>query len=384
MIEEIHMRRSSSFLRNSVTPMLAACALFVAGGASAQEFVINAPQLGERFITFPPGVKYPESVTADPVSGSLFSGTDNLQPGGSGANFLLRYDMTGRLLAELPVGGISVTGIAYNPRDQKLYFARPGAIIGLESVIQRVAANFDAYSVIETIARIPDIPAPENRTQTTFDGKQISIPFADSVPIPKGVAFRASDGALFVTDSLQFAVFKINNPVVASNTCKDDTACVQLVKQDPLLASPGPFGVDGLVFSADESTLYLTNNGDARLLSMRLSDNQLAVMTNSIQGADGIQLGPDHTLIISRAGENSLAVLDGVTGRIVGNLGAFRGIRSDGSVRGLLFPGSFTVVDNVLFANNLALPITHLPSEAAGDVRTYTMSRMVLPSEFPR
>jgi hypothetical protein len=107
-------------------------------------------------------------------------------------------------------------------------------------------------------------------------------------------------------------------------------------------------------------------------------------MTESIGSADGIHLGPDNTLIISRALENNFAVVDEITGRLVGELGAFRGMRSDGSARGFLFPGSFVVVDNVLFANNLALPLTQLPSDPSLEVRTYTMSRMVLPSVFPR
>jgi DNA-binding beta-propeller fold protein YncE len=366
--------------------MLAACALFVATAAASQESVLTAPWLGDRFITFPAEAKFPGGVAADPVSGSLFAGTDDIEPDGSGRNFLFRYDMTGRMLAQLPVGLTPVTGIAFNPRDQKVYFARPGAVLGLDSVIQRVPARFNAGTVPELVAKIPKIGSVGTRSDTTHFKQEITISFPSSPPAPKDLRFRASDGALFLTDSLQSAVFKIDNPAVAANTCPANTACVKLVKQDPLLASAGfpQFGLDGLVFSADERTLYLTNIGDRRLLSLRLADNTLAVMTESLEGADGLELGPDNTIIVSRALENDFAVIDPDTGRILAELGAFRGVRADGSVRGFLFPGSFVVMNNVLFANNLALPLSGLPSDPALDVRTYTMSRMVLPAVFPR
>lgn len=379
------MRKSTS-LRNPVTFTLAACALFAAAEASSQQSVITAPQLGDRFITLPTEANFPEGLAADPVSGSLFVGTFDVQPDGSGSNYLLRYDKTGQLLAQLPLGVIPVTGLAFNPRDQKVYFAQPAGLLGLDSVIQRVPATFDASTALETVAKVPNLGSPGSRTETTLDGQPITISFPDSTAAPNGLAFRASDGALFLTDSLQAAVFKINNPIVASNTCPATSACVQLVKQDPLLASAAfpQLGVNGLVLSADERTLYLTNTGDDRLLSLQLSDNTLTVMTDSLEGADGIQLGPDNTLIVSRALADEFAVIDPATGRIVAELGEFRGFRSDGSVRGFLFPGSFVIVNNVLYANNLALPLSRNPSEPELDVKAYTMSRMMLPPVFPR
>jgi sugar lactone lactonase YvrE len=367
--------------KGSLAGILAACALIGAAEASSQEAVITAPLLGDRFVTLPPEANFPEGLAADPATGDLFVGTFDVQPDGSGSNYLLRYNKVGQLLAELPLGVIPVTGLAFNPRDRKVYFAQPAGLLGLDSVIQRVPVTFDASTALERVATIPNIGAPASRTETTLDGQQITIAFPDTTAAPNGLAFRASDGALFLTDSLQAAVFKINNPVVASNICPVTAACVQLVKQDPLLASAAfpQLGVNGLVLSADEGTLYLTNTGDDRLLSLRLSDNTLSVMAESLEGADGIQLGPDNTLIVSRALADEFAVIDPETGRIIAELGEFRGFRSDGSVRGFLFPGSFVIVNNVLFANNLALPLSRSPSEPEIDVKAYTLSRMVLP-----
>lgn len=348
--------------------------------------VLLAPLAGSRFVTLPQEANFPEGIAVDPGTGNLFVGTFDVQPDGSGSNYLLRYSATGQLLAQLPLGVIPATGLAFNPRDRKIYFAQPGGLLGLSSFIQRVPAAFDTSTPLEPVAQIPDVGAPAPRAETTLDGQQINILFPDSIPAPNGLTFRASDGALLLTDSLQAAVFAINDPTSTANICPVTSGCVKLIKQDPLLASAAfpQLGANGLVLSADESTLYLTNTGDDRLLALRMSDTQLTVMTDSLEGADGIQLGPDNTLIVSCSLADEFAVVDPATGRIVAELGEFRGISSDGSVRGLLFPGSFVVLNNVLFANNLALPLSGRPSEPELNVRVYTISRLLLPPAFRR
>jgi DNA-binding beta-propeller fold protein YncE len=379
------MRRSSS-LQKLLAPVLAVYAVCASAAAWSQQSVITLPTAGDRYIALPAEANFPEGLAADPSTGDLFVGTFDVQPDGSGSNFLLRYNRAGQLIAQLSLGVIPATGLAFNPRDRKVYFAQPGGLLGLSSFIQRIPASFNANTALEPVAMIPNIGAPAVRTERTLDGQPITISFSDSTAAPNGLAFRASDGALFLTDSLQAAVFRINNPAAAANICPINSACVQLVKQDSLLASAAfpQLGANGLVVSADESTLYVTNTGDDRLLSLRLSDGTLAVLTESLEGADGIQLGPDNTLIVSRALADEFAVIDPATGRILAELGEFRGIRPDGSVRGFLFPGSFVIVNNVLFANNLALPLSISPAEPELDVRVYTLSRLALPTVFPR
>jgi DNA-binding beta-propeller fold protein YncE len=343
---------------------------------------VTNPFAVEQFATLPAEANFPEGIAADPQTGDIFVGTFDVQPDGSGTNFLLRFDRTGRVTAQLSTGLVPMTGLMFNPRDRKVYFAVPAGLLGLPTKISRIPANFTSTTRIEDVAMVPNLPAPAGRTERTLDGQTISVSFPNSIPAPNGLAFRQSDGALFFTDSLQAAVLRINNPTVAANTCPTTTACVQLVKQDPLLGSAAfpQLGVNGVVVSADESKLFLTNTGDDRLLSLKLSDGSLSVITDSLEGADGIVLGVGNTLVVSRALGDELAVIDATTGRILAEVGEFRGIRRDGTVRGLLFPGSIVRIGNTVFANNLALPLTGSTSEPELDVKTYTIARVRLPT----
>lgn len=376
------MEHRASRLKSWCWAAAAVCSVAAGSLAQAQSYVITNPFAAERFATLPTEANFPEGIAADPSTGDIFVGTFDVQPDGSGSNFLLRFDRTGRVTAQLATGLVPMTGLSFNPRDRKVYFAVPAGLLGLPTKISRIPANFTATTRIEDVAMIPNIPAPAGRTERTLDGQTISVSFPNSIAAPNGLAFRPSDGSLFITDSLQASVFRIANPTVAANTCPTTTACVQLVKQDPLLASAAfpQLGVNGVVVSADESKLFLTNTGDDRLLSLQLSTGALSVITDSLEGADGILLGPNNTLIVSRALGDELAVLDATTGRIIAELGEFKGIRRDGSVRGLLFPGSIVRIGNTVFANNLALPLSGLPSEPELDVRVYTIAKVTLPT----
>lgn len=359
----------------------AVCSVAGASLANAQSNVITDPLAAARFATLPTEANFPEGIAANPVTGDIFVGTFDVQPDGSGTNFLLRFDRYGRVTARVSTGLVPMTGLMFNPRDRKVYFAVPAGLLGLPTKISRIPANFTSATPIEDVAMVPDLPAPAGRTEGTLDGQTISVSFPNSIAAPNGLAFRPSDGALFFTDSLQAAVFSINNPTVAGNICPTTTTCVQTVKQDPLLATAAfpQLGVNGVVVSADESKLFLTNTGDDRLLSLQLSTGALSVVTESLEGADGIVLGLGNTLIVSRALGDELTVIDATTGRILAELGEFRGINADGSVRGLLFPGSIVRIGSVVFANNLALPLSGSPSEPELDVRVYTIARVQLP-----
>jgi len=74
-------------------------------------------------------------------------------------------------------------------------------------------------------------------------------------------------------------------------------------------------------------------------------------------------------------------VLDEVGRRVdAAEIGEFRGIRKDGSVRGLLFPASVAVVGDWAYVTNLALVLTpNAGDEAEEDVTGYTIARVKLP-----
>jgi hypothetical protein len=363
---------------------LAAAGLLGSSTALAQSNVVTNPNAAERFATLPPEADFPEGITADPSNGDIFVGTFDVKPDGSGTNFLLRFDRRGRLKAELALGVIPVTGLLFDPVDHKVYFARPGALFGAPSLIQRVPAAFDASSALETIALIPDTVAPPPRTERTLDGQPIVSTFPDSIPAPNGLAIGVLDGlrALVITDSLQGAVFALGSPENVGPCDPFAGTCPPLGQvQDTLLASAAfpQLGVNGVTFLG--SRLFLTNTGDDRLLEVQLATGGAIVpFVESLEGADGIVAGPNNTLIVSRALGDEIAVIDAATGRILAELGEFKGIRRrDGSARGLLFPGSIVLVGDTLFLSNLALPLTGTPAEPEGDIRTYTISKLKIP-----
>jgi hypothetical protein len=366
------------------------CAVLLLGAQSAfaQSNVVQNPLAAERFATLPPEADFPEGITADPASGDLFVGTFDVKPDGSGTNFLLRFDRRGRLKAQLALGLIPTTGLAFNPADRKVYFARPGALFGAPSLIQRIPASFDAMTAIEDVVTIPNLAAPPPRTERTLDGQAITATFPDSIPAPNGLAFGQVAGAtvLMITDSLQGAVFALADPARPNRQCDPRGACPDLtVLQDTLLASAAfpQLGVNGVTFLSDGGSaaprLFLTNTGDDRLLELPLGGGPLAPVAESLEGADGIVAGPRNTLIVSMALGDEIAILDATSGRILAELGEFRGIRRDGSVRGLLFPGSIVLVGDSIFASNLALPLTGSPAEPELDVTTYTIARIRIP-----
>jgi hypothetical protein len=350
--------------------------------APSESKVIQNPFAAERFATLPPEADFPEGLTADPATGDLFVGTFDVKPDGSGSNFILRFDRRGKLRAQLTLGLIPVTGLAFNPVDKKVYFARPAALFGQPSLVQRIPAAFTATTPLETVVVLPDLPAPPPRTERTLDGQAITATFPDSVAAPNGLAFGSVDGVqtLLITDSLQGALFALLQPA-QQNQCGMLAACADLVSmQDTLLATAAfpQLGVNGVLPLAGNRAM-LTNTGDDRLLSIDLATGTVTPIAESLEGADGIVAGPQDTLIVSMALGDEIAILDGTTGRILAELGEFRGIRSDGSPRGLLFPGSIVRVGDSLFANNLALPLTGSPAEPELDVTTYTIARIRLP-----
>ena len=73
-------------------------------------------------------------------------------------------------------------------------------------------------------------------------------------------------GNLYVSDSFQGAIYRIPRLRSAAHATSPS------VSRDALLgtSAPLPFGANGLALSEDESTLYVTNAGDGRLLRMRL------------------------------------------------------------------------------------------------------------------
>jgi len=318
------------------------------------------------FANLPEGVSFPEGIAANPNTGEIIVGTFNF----GGNNHLLRLSKNGQLVAARDFGDTPLLGLAFNHADQKVYIANFGA-----SKIQRIAADFNHTTTIEDVADIPTIGAPPNRIVANPDGSQDEISFGNAFPAPNGLIFN-SEGALFVSDSFQGAIFRIGNADTCTYPCSATT-----VVHDGLLATSGfpPFGANGLALSTDETMLFIANTGDDRVLALDLETLDIGVFAESINGADGIAFDKFGRLWVAGNQADQVVVLN-QDGRAVFELGEFLGLKKDGSPRGLLFPASLAINGKWVFVTNLALPLTPAEGdEPEEDATTYTVSRIKIP-----
>jgi len=337
----------------------------VPAAAGDSDLVLDR-QAAHRFATLPQGVRFPEGITANPANGDLYVGT--LDTAGTHPNQLLRLSRNGRVIAQRDFGATPLLGLAFDGANGMVYVANFGA-----SAIQRVAA--DLAGPIQTVATIPGIGAPPAREVPNPDGSADTIVFGSSrFPAPNGMTFDER-GALYVSDSFQGAIWRIDDAAACS-------PCIpSLLIQDALLATAGhpPFGANGLAFNGDGSALFIANTGDDRILRLDMATRTLGVFAESVDGADGIAFDAQGRLWVAANQSDEVVALND-RGRVVARLGEFQGIRRDGTPDGLLFPGSLVIVADELFVTNLALPLTPAAGdEPEEDVTRFTVSRLKVP-----
>lgn len=355
------------------TVVVVSVVILLAGQAWAGKGIVVRRDAAETFIVLPDGVRFPEGITANPSNGDIYVATFDFGPN---SNKLLRFDKSGHLVAQRDFGGTPLLGLEFNPPDKKVYICNFGA-----SKIQRLPANFTASTPIEDVATIPGIGAPPPRIEPNPDGSSDTITFgSNSFPAPNALVFNSS-GDLFVSDSFQGAIFRINS----ASTCLTPCAVI-MVKHHGLLATAGfpPFGANGIAFNGDDETkLFIANTGDDRILRMDMATLNIDVFAESINGADGITFDAQGRLWVAANQADEMVVLNG-NGRVIAKLGDFLGIRNDGTPRGLLFPASPVIVGNDVFVTNLALPLTPaVGDEPEEDVTRWTISRIQVPEELP-
>src|SRR5688500_14655924 len=232
----------------------------------------------ELFATLPAGVRFPEGITANPASGDIFVGTFDV---GTPNNQLLRFDRQGRLEASRAFGTTPLLGLEFDRNRRQVYIAAVGDFSGTGSRIQRIAANFKADTKIEEVALIPAIGAPGPRKVPNPDGSEDTITFGNAARVPNALTFDGA-GNLYVSDSFQGAIFRIENPAKCAPSCVATT-----VVHDPLLATAGfpPFGANGIAFNRDESALFIANTGDDRVLKLDMQSRAVTVFAEGINGA---------------------------------------------------------------------------------------------------
>jgi DNA-binding beta-propeller fold protein YncE len=354
-------------MRKLLLAGLAAGAI-VAGADAAHagdQLVIN--HNADQFASLPDGVRYPEGIAANPATGDIYVGTFDFGPN---ANKLMRFAKNGHLSAVKDFGGAPLLGLEFDAAHGTLYILNFGA-----SKVQRIAANFDASTPVEDVATFPHIGAPGPRITGNPDTSNDTITFGSTgMPAPNAMTIDRSGNA-YVSDSFQGAIFRIDSIATCAKPC-----AVTVVTQDPLLATAGfpPFGANGVALDNAQTSLFIANTGDNRVLRMDLATKAVSVFAESVHGADGVVLDDDGRLWVAANQADQIVALN-ESGRVVARLGEFQGIRKDGTPDGLLFPASPVIVGGWMYVTNLALPLTGSAAEWEADVKRWTIARIKLP-----
>ena len=296
----------------------------------------------ERFATLPAGAPNPEGITLDRHGDVYVTG---FAPTGTPPGKLFVFDGdSGHLKREVTVAGSSnlLLGLAFHPDSQKLLVIDFGA-----SKVLSVNPFSGASEVFATVTGAAGLNA------LAFD--------------------RA--GNVYISDSFQGIIWRTGPAGGAA------TAWVT----SPLLATSGtpPFGANGLDFNSVETSLFVANTGDDRIIRIPVlagAPGTPEVFVNSVNGADGLILDEHDNLWICANQADEIVVLD-PSGRVIAKLGDFNGLK-DGSPDGLLFPASLARRGDWIYVTNLSLDIRlfGLPqavdSQWAAEVARHTVSRI--------
>jgi DNA-binding beta-propeller fold protein YncE len=126
--------------------------------------------------------------------------------------------------------------------------------------------------------------------------------------------------------------------------------------------------------------LFVANTGDDRVLALDMATKNVTVFSESLNGADGLVFDKRSGLLWVCANQADEVVALNANGRVVAVLGEFRGINSDGTPNGLLFPASPVIVGDEIFVTNLAIALTPaVGDEPEEDVKLWTVSKLRLP-----
>jgi sugar lactone lactonase YvrE len=152
------------------------------------------------------------------------------------------------------------------------------------------------------------------------------------------------------------------------------------------LTTPGipPFGANGVGFNKNETLLYVANTGSDTVVQIPVSNGvpgKPSVLTNSINGADGLILDDDDNIWVAANQADEIVVID-KTGKVIAKLGDFDGIDRHGAPIGLLFPASPVFSGEWLYVTNLSLDLRNVggpqtvDSQWADKVTSHTIARL--------
>jgi sugar lactone lactonase YvrE len=301
------------------------------------------------FAVLPDGATGPEGIEVD-RAGNVYVATFgfNAQGAVSGEGKIHVFDRGGKLERTVSVKGSTshLLGLAFHPQTGDLLVIDFGA-----GNVLKVDPFSGASSVFMTVTGSPGL------NDLTFD----------------------KAGNVYVSDSFQGIIWKTDRNGGAA------TAWVT----SPLLTTTGipPFGANGLRFNNGETALFVANTGNDTIVKIPVAGGTPgapAVLTNSINGADGLVIDEHDNLWVVANQSDEIVVVD-PGGRVLAKLGDFDGVRNGAPV-GMLFPASLRFSGDSLLVTNLSLDgrifgFTTIDSEWCAQITRYTVVKV--PAHIP-
>jgi len=185
-----------------------------------------------------------------------------------------------------------------------------------------------------------------------------------------------AQGNVYIADSFQGTIWKTGPSGGAATAWVTST----------LLGTTGVpgFGANGLGFNNAFTSLYVANTGNDTIVEIPVvagAAGTPAVLTNSINGADGVIVDSDDNIWVCANQADEIVVID-KTGKVIAKLGDFDGVDRKGEANGLLFPASLVRSGNWIYVTNLALDLRQIGAPQAVDsqwaamVTSYTIAQL--------
>lgn len=277
--------------------------------------------------------------------GNVYAATFDLTaPKGTNAR-LFSFDPQGHLLRNVPISGSSsaMLGLGFAPGTDTLY-----AIDFGRGTVMKVDPN--------TGQAVDCLTAPE--------GGNAGL---------NAMAFDAA-GNIYVSGSFTGIIYTNSNP---NSLCPPGPLnppsvltpwFTSLALLGPSNGVPG-FGANGLGFNKLGTALFVANTAMDWIVQINVSGRSAGgatVLTNSINGADGLILDGNDNLWVAANQADEIVVVD-PSGKAIAKLGDFEGVRN-GVTNGLLFPASpaFSPDGQWLYVTNLELDLRTLGPNNTG------------------
>jgi sugar lactone lactonase YvrE len=296
----------------------------------------------ETFARLPADRANPEGLTVDRSTGDVYAADFEVK--GNPPGHVVVFDKNGHFRRDLAVAGSSnlLLGLDFHPASHKL-----------------LVLDFGNGNVLDV--------NPQTGAATIFSA------------IGPGSGLNAltfdDAGFVYVSDSFQGIIFRI--PPTGGPAA--------IWKQDPLLTTTGvpPFGANGMAFNKARSLLFVANTGNDTIVQIAnngATGGLATVFTNSINGADGLIIDEQDNLWVCANQGDEIVIVDN-TGKVIGKLGDFDGLKRNAEPDGLLFPASLVFAGDSLLVTNLSLDLRLFGSNTvdaqwAAEVQTHTIARL--------